>query len=58
VTGPEERKQARQEAQTALEQASAILDRSVKIGKRWKQSREDNNFRSMIRNLGKGASSA
>lgn len=59
MTGPDqEREQANQEANQALTQASAILDRSVKMGERWRKSREDNNFRAMIRNLGRGVTRA
>lgn len=51
MTGPEEREAAQIEVASALEQAASIQDRGAKIAKGWRQSREDNNFRQMLRAL-------
>lgn len=50
-----ERKEARKEAEAALARAQTLRDRSAKIGEGWVKSRMDNNFRLMLRNLGKEA---
>ena len=55
MTGPEEREQAKQSAQAALDDAKRLADRSAKIGERWRKSQQDNNFRLMLRQLGQKA---
>jgi hypothetical protein len=52
VTEADRRKEAGQEADAALERANAIVSRGAKIAQGWTQSRKDNNFRLMIRQLG------
>ena len=51
MTRPEERIAARAEVDTALEQATEIRERGAKIASGWRKSREDNNFRQMLRAL-------
>ena len=58
MTTPEARRElevAKAEAADALDHAEAVQDRGVKIGERWRKSRADNNFRLMLRSIGKGA---
>lgn len=55
MTGPEERNAARAEVNTALEQATEIRDRGASIAQGWRQSRQDNNFRQMLRALAQKA---
>ena len=47
------RKDARQEADAALAHAESLRERGAKIAEGWIRSRMDNNFRLMIRNLGR-----
>jgi hypothetical protein len=47
-----ERNEARQEADAALVRADEILSRGAKIAQGWVKSRQDNNFRMMLRRLG------
>lgn len=54
----QERTEARKEADEALARAETLRDRSAKIGQGWVKSRVDNNFRLMLRNLGKETPSA
>lgn len=49
MTDAEQRKEAADAAQARAEQ---ILSRGAKIAQGWAQSRRDNNFRQMLRNLG------
>lgn len=56
--GKQERAEARKEAEDALARAAELKDRSAKIGEGWVRSRGDNNFRLMLRNLGRRSSSA
>jgi hypothetical protein len=49
------RKDARQEADDALARAQSMRERGAKIAEGWVKSRKDNNFRLMIRNLGREA---
>lgn len=46
--------EAKERAGEALEKATQMRDRGVTIAARWKRSQEDNNFRQMLRQLGKG----
>jgi hypothetical protein len=52
VTTPDE---AREQADLALAKATRIKERGVTIAEKWKQSQRDNNFRQMLRQIGKGA---
>jgi len=47
-----ERQEARQEADAALARADRMVDRGAKIAQGWVRSRQDNNFRQMLRKLG------
>ena len=50
MTGPEqERETARVEAEAAVRNANKIRTRGAKIAEGWAQSRQDNNFRQMLR---------
>lgn len=51
MTTPDESKER---AQAALEQATKIRDRGVTIAEKWRKSQQDNNFRQMLRSIGKG----
>lgn len=42
---------AKEEADAGLSRARQIADRSRTIGERWRQSRTDNNFRQMLREM-------
>lgn len=48
----QERKEANQKADAALDHAASILSRGAKIAQGWSQSRKDNNFRLMLRRMG------
>jgi hypothetical protein len=54
MTTPDESKDR---AHAALEKATQVRDRGVTIAQRWRQSQEDNNFRQMLRSIGKGIAS-
>lgn len=57
MTGPEGkriREEAQAEVADALAKAVTVRDRGAKIAEGWKKSRTDNNFRLMLRELGKG----
>jgi len=47
-----ERHDAQQEADAALARADALVSRGAKIAQGWTKSRQDNNFRLMLRRLG------
>lgn len=47
-----ETREASQRADEALERAERTASRSVEIAKAWQDSRQQNNFRAMIRGLG------
>jgi hypothetical protein len=51
MTTPDE---ARGRAEEALEKATELRDRGVTIAERWRKSQDDNNFRQMLRQIGKG----
>lgn len=53
-----ERDEATRKAEAALARAVSVRERSARIGQGWAQSRRDNNFRLMLRNLGKGVPDA
>lgn len=58
MTGPEserDRETALVEADQALRHAETLMDRGAKIAAGWRQSRQDNNFRLMLRALGQRA---
>lgn len=48
-----EREEARQQATKALQRASELRDRGGKIAEAWRKSQRDNNFRMMLRGMGK-----
>lgn len=50
-TPDHERQRAREEASAALERAERVAERGKKIADGWRQSREDNNYRAMLRML-------
>src|SRR3982751_5633368 len=50
-----ERAEAEEEADAALARAEKIRTRGARIAREWVQSRQDNNFRLMIRGLGQRA---
>lgn len=50
-----EREEARQQAAETLERASQLRERGIRIAMAWRQSQQDNNFRQMLRQLGKAA---
>jgi len=61
MTRPEdqhERDQASAEVQEALARAKSLVERGNQIGAKWRQSRTDNNFRQMLRGIGKVANDA
>lgn len=58
MTTPKEREQAQRAADQALENAMKIRTRGVSIAERWRKSQEDNNFRKMLRMIGKGIADA
>ena len=51
MTTPDESKER---AEAALEQATKMRDRGVTIAEKWRKSQQDNNFRQMLRAIGKG----
>jgi hypothetical protein len=51
MTTPDESKER---ATEALQRATEMRERGVKIAARWRQSQQDNNFRQMLRQIGKG----
>lgn len=50
------REDARVEAAEALHRASQLRERGMRIALAWRKSQEDNNFRQMLRQLGKATS--
>lgn len=61
MTGPEskrERDEASAEVHEAMAHAASLVERGNKIGERWRKSRTDNNFRLMLRNLGRAVNDA
>jgi hypothetical protein len=61
MTTPEarhEREVALTEANEAIDRAKAVKRRSTTIAEGWIQSRDDNNFRQMLRAIGKRANNA
>jgi hypothetical protein len=54
MTTPDE---SRNRADAALEKATEMRDRGVTIAERWRKSQQDNNFRQMLRTIGKGIAS-
>jgi hypothetical protein len=61
VTGPEskrERDNAAEAAAEAQQAAASLVERGTKIGEKWRQSRADNNFRMMLRSIGKAVNNA
>jgi hypothetical protein len=51
MTTPDESKDR---ANEALQKATEIRDRGVKIAASWRKSQQDNNFRQMLRQIGRG----
>lgn len=47
-----EREEARTEAALALRRVTDLRNRGDRIAEAWRKSREDNNFRMMLRQLG------
>lgn len=61
MTGPEskrEMEEASAEVQAAMARAASLVERGNKIGEKWRRSRTDNNFRLMLRNLGRAVNDA
>jgi hypothetical protein len=58
VTEPQERELARQKAEAALENAVKVRSRGAKIAEGWSKSRQDNNFRQMLRSIAVKAESS
>jgi hypothetical protein len=61
MTTPEsrrERETASAEVEEALARAESLVKRGERIGERWRKSRSDNNFRLMLRNMGKAVNGA
>lgn len=57
MTDPSEEtelQQAHREADRAIELARRQRERGASLAERWKKSREDNNFRAMLRSLATG----
>lgn len=52
-----EEREAREQATEALRRASDLKNRGDRIAKAWRQSQEDNNFRYMLRQLGRKVAS-
>lgn len=50
-TPDHERQRAKDEANAALERAERVAERGKRIADGWRQSREDNNYRAMLRML-------
>jgi hypothetical protein len=48
--------EARQEVSDALQQAETRKAIGSRLAREWKRSREDNNFRAMVRQLASGGS--
>jgi len=46
-----ERREAQAAAEEALERAERVSKRAKSIAEGWRQSREDNNYRAMLRKL-------
>lgn len=51
ATPDDERQRAREEANQALEEAKSVVARGRLIASQWRESREANNFRQMLRVL-------
>lgn len=51
MTGPDD---SQQRAQEALKKATEIRNKGVTIAEKWRKSQKDNNFRQMLRQIGKG----
>jgi hypothetical protein len=49
------REEARVSAVESLERAAQLRERGIRIASAWRKSQQDNNFRQMLRQLGKAA---